>query len=161
GEEWQTLVNSAGLEARSHATRVSLLTLLLASGDKAAERISWEERRRASDLDVKAIVGRAAEEARDLTHASLPPSGTYPVLIDAEESGALLSPVQQNASADALYQKSSRFEVGKALPIESKGGEPLTVISNATAPYGLSSYPFDGSGVPGQRVVLVKDGVFV
>lgn len=161
GEEWQTLVNSQGLEAHSHATRVSLLTLLLAAGDKAAERISWEERRRAADLDVKAIVGRVAEEARDLTHATQPPSGTYPVLIDAEEIGALLSPVQANASADALYQKSSRFEVGKPLPIESKGGEPLTVISNATAPYGLSSYPFDGNGVPGQRVVLVKDGVFV
>lgn len=161
GEEWQTLVNSAGLEAQSHATRVSLLTLLLASGEKAAERISWEERRRAADLDVKAIVGRVAEEARDLTRATLPPSGTYPVLIDAREIGALLTPVQVNASADSLWQKSSRFEVGKALPIEEKGGEPLTVISNATAPYGLSSYPFDGTGVPGQRVVLVKDGVFV
>src|SRR6185295_16325926 len=137
--------------AHSHATRVSLLTLLLAAGDKPSERISWEERRRASDLDVKAIVGRVAEEARDLTHATLPPSGTYPVLIDAAEIDALLGPVETNATADALYQKSSRFEVGKPLPIESKGGEPLTVISNATAPYGLTSYAFDGDGIPGRR----------
>jgi len=34
------------------------------------------------------------------------------------------------------------------------------VISNAIAPYGLTSYAFDGSGVPGQRVEIVKDGVF-
>src|SRR5262249_41159307 len=33
--------------------------------------------------------------------------------------------------------------------------------SNAVAPYGLSSYAFDGNGVPGQRVEIVKDGVFV
>ena len=160
GEDWTTLANSAGLAAESHATRVSMLTLLLASGEKASERYSWDERRRAADLDVKAIVTRAAEEARDLTHATLPPSGTYPVLIDAAEIGAFLSPVQANASADALYQKSSRFEVGKPLPIERKGGEPLTVISNATTPYGLDSFTFDGNGVPGQRVTLVKDGVF-
>ncbi len=160
GEDWSTLVNSAGFAGRTHDTRVSLLTLLLASGDRAAERISWEERRRAADLDVKAIVARAAEEARDLTRATLPPSGSYPVLIDATEIGAFLTPVQVNASADSLYQKSSRFEVGKPLPIESKGGEPLTVISNATAPFGLESYAFDGSGTPGQRVEIVKDGVF-
>jgi len=34
------------------------------------------------------------------------------------------------------------------------------VISNAIAPYGLSSYAFDGNGIPGQRVEIVKDGVF-
>jgi predicted Zn-dependent protease len=41
-----------------------------------------------------------------------------------------------------------------------KGGEPFSVASNATAPYGLNSYAFDGNGVPGQRVEIVKDGVF-
>jgi len=161
GEETVTLANSAGLEAGSRSTRVSMLTLLLAAGEKPAERYSWDERRRAADLDVKAIVGRAAEEARDLTRATLPPSGAYPVLIDAAEIGAFLSPVQTNSSADGIYQKFSRFEVGKPLPIESKGGEPLTVISNATLPFGLNSYAFDGSGVAGRRVEIVKDGVFV
>ncbi len=160
GEEWTTLENSAGLVAQSSATRVSLLTMLLADGEHAAERYSWDERRRVSDLDVEAIVGRAAEEAHDLTHAVVPPSGQYSVVIDADEIVALLSPIEANASAQGLYDKSSRFEMGKPLPIEGKGGEPLTVISNALTPYGLTSYTFDGNGTAGRRVEIVKDGVF-
>ena len=158
-EEHTALQNSAGLEARSAATRVSLLTLLLASGDRPAERESWEERRRAKDLDVKAIATQAAEEALDLTRAGPPPSGNYPVVIDADEMAAFLSPIQTNASAESLYQKSSRFEPGKALPIETKGGEPFSMYSNAVAPYGLTSYVFDANGVAGRRVEIVKDGV--
>ena len=56
---------------------------------------------------------------------------------------------RRTAGADSLYLKSSRFEIGKPLPIEMKGGEPFTLYSNAVAPYGLSSYGFDDDGVPG------------
>jgi len=159
GQEATTLENSAGLVAHASATRISLLTLLLASGDHLAERESWEERRRAQDLDVRAITRQVAEEALDLTHAIPPPSGNYPVVIDANEITALLSPIQANASAESLYQKSSRFEPGKPLPIKDDGGEPFTLISNAVAPYGLTSYAFDGNGVAGRRIEIVKDGV--
>ncbi len=160
-EESTTLENSAGLVANDSATRVSLLTLLLASGDHASERETWEERRRASDLDVRAITTQVAEEALDLTRAVPPPSGNYPVVIDAHEIIALLAPIQVHASAESLYQKASRFEPGKPLPIEAKGGEPFTLISNAVAPFGLTSYAFDANGVAGRRIEIVKDGVLV
>ena len=159
GEDAISLENSSGLVAHTTSTRVSLLTLLLASGDRASERETWEERRRARDLDVSAIADRVAEEALDLTRAVPPPSGNYPVVIDANEITALLSPIQVNASAEGIYQKSSRFEAGKPLPIEGTGGESFTLISNAIAPYGLSSYTFDASGVAGRRIEIVKDGV--
>jgi predicted Zn-dependent protease len=81
------------------------------------------------------------------------------VVIDADEMTALLAPIQTHASAESLYQKSSRFEPGKPLPIEAKGGEPFTMISNALTPYGLTSYAFDGAGVAGRRVEVVKNGV--
>ena len=114
GEEWTTLENSAGLVGRTRTTRVSLLTLLLARGEHAAERYSWDERRRAADLDVGALVHRVAEEARDLTRAAAPPSGQYAVVIDADEIPGFLAPIQNNASAESLYQKSSRFEMRRA-----------------------------------------------
>jgi predicted Zn-dependent protease len=161
GEDEVLLENSAGLSASARGTQVSMLTLLLADGVKPAERYSWDERRRVADLDVEAIVGRVAQEAHDLTHAIVPPSGQYPVLIDADEIVGLLAPIQDNASGDAVYQKSSRFEPGKPIPVEGPSPEPLTLISNAIAPYGLTTYAFDGSGVPGQRVEIVKDNVFV
>lgn len=161
GEDLVSLENSAGLRVQSSATRVSMLTLVLADGPRPSERYAWDERRRAADLDVEAIVGTAAEEARSQTTAALPPSGRYAVVIDAEEIPALLAPIQLNASAESLYQKSSRFEVGKPLPIEGRDGDPFTLVSNAVAPFGLDSYVHDGNGVPGRRVEIVRDGVFV
>jgi len=161
GEVESTAANSSGFSATTRTTRVSMLTLLLAEGERAAERISWEERRRASDLDVGTIVARVAAEARDLTRAQVPPSGSVPVVIDAQEMTGFLAPVQANAGADGLYQKSSRFEIGKPLPIEVKGGEGLTLYSNAIAPYGLQSYAFDDDGIAGQRVALVENNVFM
>jgi predicted Zn-dependent protease len=155
-----TLANSAGLELTTRGSRVSMLTLLLADGTHPSERQSYDERRRIADLDVEGIVTRVATQAHDLTEAAPPPSGSYAVVLDAEELTNFLAPIQNQSSAVGLYQKSSRFEAGKPLPIPAGGGEPLTVVSNATAPYGLQSYAFDGDGVPGQRVEIVKDGVF-
>jgi PmbA protein len=83
------------------------------------------------------------------------------VLIDAGEMAALFGPLQTNASAQSLYTKASRLTVGEPLPMEGAGGDPVTVLSNATLAYGLSSYAFDGNGMPGRRVEIVKDGVFV
>jgi predicted Zn-dependent protease len=161
GSQTTSLENSAGFAGSYEATRVSLLTIMLAkSGERESESISWQERRRAADLDVTAIVRDAADEAFDITRAELPPSGSYPVLIDARDMAALFGPLQQNAGAQALYQKSSRLTIGERLPMEGEGGDPITVISNATLPYGLSSYAFDGDGTPGRRVEIVKDGVF-
>ncbi len=155
------LETSAGFAASYEATRLSMLSILLAKGEREAERISWEERRRAADLDVETIVEEAGNEAFELTRAELPPSGTYPVLIDAGNMAALFGPVQTNANAQSLYQKGSRFTLGERLPMKGAGGDPITVITNAVLPYGLSSYAFDADGVPGQRVEVVKDGVFV
>lgn len=160
GETQVAHENSAGMTAHSSSTRLSMLTLLLANGERAAERVSWDERRRAADLDVRAVVAKVADEARDLTRATMPPSGNVAVVIDALELSAFLAPIQANAGADGLYQKSSRFEVGKPLPIELKGGEALTLYSNAVAPFGLQSYAFDDDGVAGQRVALVENNVF-
>lgn len=160
GENEQTLENSSGLLAHSKSTRVSLLTMLLADGTRPSERYSWDERRRVADLDVAGLVGRAADEAHALTRAQPPPSGQLAVVIDAAELVAFLSPIQSNAAAESLYQKSSRFEQGKPIPIDTTGGEPFNAVSNALMPFGLASYAFDGNGIPGQRIEVIKDGVF-
>ena len=157
-----SLETSTGFSASYDATRLSLLTIMLArSGGREAESVSWEERRRAADLEVARIVKDAADEAFDITRAELPPSGSYPVLIDARNMGAVFGPLQANAGAQSLYGRSSRLTVGERLPMEGDGGDPITMISNATLPYGLASYAFDADGTPGQRVEIVKDGVFV
>ncbi len=156
-----TLENSAGFRGQAQSSKLSLLTIVLAGdGTREAERISWEERRRATDLDVEGIVNQAAVEARDLVAASLPPTSTMPVVIDSGELVALFSPIVRASSGQALFQKSTRFQVGQPLPGVGDGGQPLTLMSNAVAPYGLSSYAFDGDGLPGRRLEIVSDGIF-
>ncbi len=153
--------NSAGCAARYEESRLSLLSILLAgAGDHETERIVWRENRRGADLDIEGAVRRSGTEAGDLLRAELPPTGRWPVLIDAGELHALFSPIIDQSSAESLYRKQSRFEVGAALPIGGAGGDRLTLASNAVVPYGLASYPFDEDGVPGQRTEIVRDGIF-
>ena len=40
------------------------------------------------------------------------------------------------------------------------GSEKVTITADATLPGGLGSFGYDDEGVPGQRVVLIEDGVF-
>lgn len=155
------LENSAGFRGAHQSSRISALSIVLAaSGDREAERVSWEERRRVSDLDLRQILGAAAWEAGDLARAETAPSGVMPVVIDADEFGALFSPIVDQASAEGIYDQSTRFELGKPLPIEAGDGEKLTLFSNAILPYGLNSYRYDNDGVPGARIEVVRDNVF-
>ncbi|RLF76947.1 TldD/PmbA family protein, partial [Thermococci archaeon] len=56
---------------------------------------------------------------------------------------------------DNLYHKRSKFTtVG-----ESVATEPFTLIDDATLEGKIASYSFDGEGNPGQRTVLVENGI--
>lgn len=156
------LENSAGFVGEVGTTKLSLLNIVLArTGEREAERITWDERRRVVDLDVESIVRASADEARDLTRAELPPSGSLPVVIEAREFGALFSPIVESSSAESIFQRSTRFEIGQPLPGVTAGGDPLLLASNATTPFGLSSYSFDADGLAARRVEVIRDGRFV
>ena len=82
-------------------------------------------------------------------------------MIDADEITALLARSRANASAESLYQKSSRFEIGKPLPIEAKGGEPLDRgLERGRALRALRATRSTSTASAGQRIEIVKDGVF-
>ncbi len=156
------LLTSAGFDGRMEATRILVQSIVIASGHgRETERISWEEARRSSDLDLAAILEQAAEEAKDLTRAELPPTGPMAVVILADEMTKLFSPITESSSAEGIYQKSTRLELGQLLPgLVLADGDPLVLSSNATEDFALGSYAFDGDGVAGRRVEVVRDGVF-
>ncbi|WP_297521761.1 TldD/PmbA family protein [Thermococcus sp.] len=77
------------------------------------------------------------------------------VLLEPEAFQAILSIFLENLFGDSVYFRRSRFSsLGREV-----GGECLTILDDATLPGGSGSYPFDGEGVPGQRTVLVENGV--
>ncbi|WP_297517689.1 TldD/PmbA family protein [Thermococcus sp.] len=77
------------------------------------------------------------------------------VILEPIAFQSVLSIFLENVFGDSVYFKRSRF----SSPGETVGSELLTIADDATLPSGSGSYPFDGEGIPGQRTVLIKNGV--
>jgi len=160
-----TIQNSRGVEGASVATRLLLDFVLLASsdGEEMESHIAFE-RRRASDLGVPAIARRQAQFARDAIAAGTPQTGTFPVVVSDNALVELLmsdgySPLLLRSAAQMKYQKLSPWETGATILSAEATGDPFTMYSNALLPYGVRSAVFDEEGLPGQRVLIVENGV--
>ena len=77
------------------------------------------------------------------------------VLFEPNAFRSLLEIFMENLFGDTVYFGRSRF----SSPGEEVGSECLTLFDDATLPAGSGSYPFDGEGVPGQRTILIENGV--
>jgi predicted Zn-dependent protease len=168
-----TLRSSTGVRGAAQGTRVVLDLVLISrqpSGPEESESQETWERRRVADLDVPTLVRRQAQYARDSLEATLPPSGVFPVAIGAEALLGLLGPITFRASAAAKFAQYSPWERGQQVLVpdsDPKGDpafegftpDPVSLISDATLPFGTRSRVFDGEGLPGKRVTLLEDGV--
>ncbi len=160
-----TLQNSQGLSASQVETNLLLDYVLLATGrgDEMESHIAVE-RRRATDVDVAALARRQAQHARDALIARAPKTGTFPVVISDDALAELVtgggeSPLVFRSSAQVKYQQMTPWEVGKSIFPQSPAGDAFTMYSNALLPFGTDSSSFDSDGVPGQRWVIIDNGV--
>lgn len=155
------LRNSRGLRATSQSTRVYLDFVLIAHEDgNEAEFHAEIERRRLADLMIPGTVDAYAAFARHSLRARPPSAATGPVLLSGAALPEFFGPIIFNTSGQAQYQKVSRIQPGEFVSGEAPRGDRLTLISDATRPYGLRSAAFDGEGIPAQSVAVVQDGVF-
>ncbi len=166
------LRNSRGIAAATSGTEVFLDFVILArdgTGDAEMESSVAVRRRRVGDLRVAEIARRYAQYARDALAATLPTSGTWPVVVTDEALADLLAgamignhlpSLMFRTSAQAKYQRLSPLEVGQSLFGETPAtGDALNVCSNSLLPYGLRTWAFDAEGVPGHRLSIVENGV--
>jgi predicted Zn-dependent protease len=153
------LCNSRGILAGRSETEISCDLVLLASNDEQiAEYHTAPQRRRLADLDIEGIVHRSARYARDSLRANLTSTHRGPVVISGEALVDLFAPLIFHSSAQAAYQSMSRFALGCPICGEQEvQGDRLTLISNALLPYGQASMPFSEEGLPGERLVVIKD----
>jgi predicted Zn-dependent protease len=160
-----TLQNSQGLSASQAETNMLLDYVLLASGQgNEMESHIAVERRRATDLDVVALARRQSQYARDALIARAPKTGTFPVVISDDALAELVmgggdSPLVFRSSAQVKYQQMTPWEVGKTIFPQPSSGDAFTMYSNAVLPFGTDSSSFDSDGFPGQRWVIVDNGV--
>lgn len=164
----QTLTNSQGLSASKRETSAFLdLALLAGEGERVAEFHAELRRRRLSDLQVERIVAAYGAFALHALHASAPDAWEGPVMLTGEAAAQLFnplffgsSPFAAHTSAEMAYRKLSRFTVGEFVTPEEPKGDRLTLVSDATRPFGLRTSAYDSSGVPARNVTLIEGGVF-
>jgi predicted Zn-dependent protease len=148
---------SNGRHAEWAGTRYEMDLVVAGGPADAFEHRVLRRSRRLSDLAPDTVVEVASEVARDRARAELPPSGRMAVILPADELTRLLQTVRARVSAEALYQHYFPYQIGDVLV--SSEGDPFTLHANALRPYALHSAPTDVSTVPGQRVLLVQNGV--
>lgn len=153
---------STGVQARSEATSLLLeLVVLAGEGLEGTESYGSYEVRRLSDLRVEEIVATHARRARETLRAQLPSTRTGPVVLSAGSFRPLLDPFVFATSADSLYRKMTTFSPGDPLLGERViAGDPLSLSSDATLPYGSESTPFDAEGLALRRVPAIEEGIF-
>lgn len=155
------LTNSQGVEAQARDAELFVeLVLLSSDGHDESEYYAALRRRALRDLDLPSEVARYAARARDSLSVGPPPTRRGPVVVSGQALVDLLVYLRHASSGATKYQHLTRWELGQPIcgshPVQ---GDPLTLVADATLPWGVGTVPFDDDGVPGQRTLLVENGI--
>jgi len=155
------LSNSRGVEAHKRGTQLLVeLVILSSDGQEESEYFATLRRRALRDLNLPAEVARYAGRARDSLGVGVPQTRKGPVAISGQALVDLLVFLRYASSGLMKYQNLARWEIGQSIYGEKQvQGEPLTLVADATLPWGVGSTPFDDDGLPGKRTTLVEEGV--
>jgi TldD protein len=110
-----------------------------------------------SEERVEEIASLAAKRAVDLLRARPAPSGTMTVVLSSSAGGTMIhEAVGHGLEADLAQEGLSVYSGKLGNVVASK---VISIIDDATIESKRGSFFFDDEGTPGQRTVLVKDGV--
>jgi len=110
-----------------------------------------------SEERVEEIASLAAKRAVGLLRARPAPSGTMTVVLSSSAGGTMIhEAVGHGLEADLAQQGLSVYSGKIGHVVASK---LISIIDDATIESKRGSFFFDDEGTPGQRTVLVKDGV--
>lgn len=99
----------------------------------------------------------AARRAVMMLGARKAPAGMMPVVLSSEAGGTMVHEAIGHGLEADLVQSGMSVYTGK---LGTQVASPLvTVIDDATIPHARGSFPFDDEGSPGERTVLVEDGI--
>lgn len=150
--------NSHGFVGGERGSRHSLSCTLIAGIGEQMQRDGWYSTAIAPDgLEAPAAIGRhAAERALARLQPRSLPTGTVPVLFEAEVARSLIGHLLGAASGGALYR-------GASFLVDQAGAQlfpPWLQIDECPhLPRGLRSAWFDAEGVATRDAPLVRDGV--
>jgi TldD protein len=158
----ETICNTAGTLIEQETIRTGLATAMTVSDgpirqmahERFSEQVGFELLDR---ISVQDFTEKAARRATALLSASRAPSGKFPVVLHPSITGLLVhEALGHNAEADHVFNGESIIEGKLGQEIAS---EQVTIIDDATLPRLSGSYPYDSEGTPGQKRVIVENGV--
>lgn len=156
------IVTSDGTKAEDMIPGNFLFATVVAQKDGRTERAFWNlGGRRDFSFYTTAIVDEVAKSAVDravvLFDAVKPPAGEMPVVLGPAITGILLhEAIGHGMEADFNRKKISTYST----MIGKKVAEPfVTIVDDATIPGLPGSINFDDEGTPGQKTVLVENGI--
>jgi len=110
-----------------------------------------------SEERVEEIASQAAKRAVNLLRARPAPSGTMTVVLSSSAGGTMIhEAVGHGLEADLAQEGLSVYSEKLGQDVAS---DMITIVDDATIESKRGSFFFDDEGIPGQRTVLVKDGV--
>ena len=120
-----------------------------------------------NELDFRANAPRVAEEAAMLLQAEQCPEQQTTVILDGHqmvlqvhESCGHPTELDRVLGTEASYAGTSFMTVDKLNNLKY-GSDIVNIVADATVPGGLGTFGWDDEGVPGQRIYLIKKGLFV
>lgn len=109
------------------------------------------------DTPPEAIAETAARRAVMMLSARRAPGGRMPVILSSDAGGTMIhEAVGHGLEADLAYQNLSVYSGKLGQKVAS---DLITVIDDATIPHKRGSFFFDDEGTPGEKTVLVENGV--
>ncbi|NPV90405.1 MAG: TldD/PmbA family protein [Firmicutes bacterium] len=149
------ICNSLGLRANHSGAYCGLyLVLVSQEGEDNQTGFAIQYRLRFSELDPRKVGEEAAEKAVRMLGAKKISTATMPVIFDPYVTTSFVGVLSPALSAESV-QKGKSFFAGK---VGKKVGGAISIIDDGILENGISSFPFDGEGVPGRRKVLIENG---
>lgn len=156
------VVTSDGVKAEDLQPHNYLTAAVVAEKEGRREQAGWNLGGRRdfsyfTQAAVEAIAAKAVADTILLFDAVQPPAGEMPVVLGPGVTGVLLhEAIGHGMEADFNRKKTSTY----CTMIGKKVAEPfVTIIDDGTIPGMLGSINFDDEGIPGQRTVLVENGI--
>ncbi len=158
------VVTSDGVKVEDLQPRTHIWAMTVGEKDGQRQQASWGQGGRESlsfytSTVLEEVAHGAVDRALVLFDAVQPPAGQMPVVFGPGVTGVLLhEAIGHGLEADFNRRGESTY----ATMIGRKVAEPfVTIIDNGTNPGMLGSINVDDEGTPGQKTVLVEEGILI
>jgi len=156
------IVNSEGLKTKDTQYIVRLAVYPLAvDGTKRFEGYATGGGRINASYFDKVLpenIGKeGARQALDMLYADESPAGNLPVVVGNGWGGVLVHEAFGHSLEGDGIRKNTSLMAG--LLGKKVASDVVTILDDATIPYGRGSFNVDDEGTPGQKKVLVENGI--